>query len=89
MKKLLLIIAVLSLVGCSLLPQARPAWPEAPAEIQKPAPDLTPLGKDQHNLSDLIENANINYSEYFALKNKYNAWIEWYNTQKKIYDNSK
>ena len=89
MKKLLLIIALLALTSCSLAPPARPAWPEAPTEILQPAPNLTPLGKDQHNLSDLIENANINYSEYFSLRNKYNAWIEWYNTQKKIYDNSK
>jgi len=34
-------------------------------------------------------NANSNYSQYYQLKKKYEAWQEWYAAQKKIYEGSK
>lgn len=92
MKKSLAIIFILSLLvtGCGTLkPSSRPAWPSVPSALLVPAPDLIPLKPSQTELSDLLENANLNYSEYFVLRNKYDAWIDWYNTQKQIYDNSK
>jgi hypothetical protein len=64
-------------------------WPEAPQEIQQPASDLTPLPEDKKNLTDLLENVNENYGTYYQLKEKYEAWIEWYNTQKKIFESVK
>lgn len=64
-------------------------WPEAPQEIQQPASDLKALPEDKKNLTDLLENVNENYGTYYQLKEKYEAWIEWYNTQKKIFEGVK
>ena len=72
------------LSGCASQPAVM-NFPDVPAELKEPAPVLTPLGKDQHKLSDLIQNANDNYSEYYVLKNKYEAWQTWYEKQQKIY----
>jgi len=44
---------------------------------------------DKKTLTDLIENANQNYGSYYELKEKYNLWIEWYTTQKQIYESVK
>jgi hypothetical protein len=55
----------------------------------EPASDLKPLSDDKKTLTDLIENANDNYTSYYTLKLKYNSWIEWYNMQKSIYENIK
>jgi hypothetical protein len=64
-------------------------WPEAPQEIQQPASDLKTLPEDKKTLTDLLENVNENYGTYYELKEKYEAWIEWYNTQKKIFESVK
>lgn len=55
----------------------------------EPAPDLKPLAEDKKTLTDLIENANDNYGTYYDVREKYNAWIEWYNTQKQIFESVK
>ena len=55
----------------------------------KPAPDLQPLETNKKNLSDLLDNANTNYGEYYKLKEQNKAWQEWYNTQRKIFDGIK
>ena len=65
------------------------SWPAAPASLMEPAGDLKPLPEDKKTLADLIENVNENYGDYYTLKFKYNSWIEWYNTQKDIYESVK
>jgi hypothetical protein len=64
-------------------------WPAAPAELQQPADNLTPLPADKKTLADLIENANENYGTYYQLKERYEAWQQWYDAQKKIYESVK
>jgi hypothetical protein len=64
-------------------------FPEAPQEMQQPASDLKPLPEDKKNLADLLENVNENYGTYYQLKEKYEAWIEWYKAQKQIFESVK
>lgn len=87
MKKLILISALL-LGGCVSVPIDR-TFPKIPSSLREPAPDLTPLTMKNPQLSDLISNANDNYSEYYKLRNKYNEWLTWYETQKKIFEETK
>ena len=60
-------------------------WPDAPTELMDPADDLITLKPDQTRLSDLIDNANTNFSRYYILKDRYEAWQQWYNTHRQIY----
>lgn len=64
-------------------------FPQAPTNLLEPANDLKPLSEDKKTLTDLIENANENYSSYYVLKEKYNNWIEWYKQQKQIFESVK
>ncbi len=82
--RLLLILSVLALTGCASDPMVM-NFPDAPAELRQPAPELKPLDKNQRKQSDLIQNANENYSKFYELKNRYEAWQEWYEKQQKIY----
>lgn len=50
-----------------------------------PAPNLKKL--ESNNISDLLINANENYGKFYELKEKYLAWQDWYNSQKKIFEN--
>jgi hypothetical protein len=64
-------------------------FPTAPDSLLSPAEDLTPPDQNKLSLADMLENVNENYGKYYALQEKYNTWIEWYNNNKKIFDEVK
>ena len=64
-------------------------WPAVPAELTAPVNDLAPLPEDKKTLTDLLENVNQNYSQYYILKQKFEAWQEWYRVQKHIFEYEK
>ena len=87
MKKLI-IIACLIVSGCTTVPVTT-KFPRAPDSLTEPPVALKTLDVSKPELSDLISNANDNYSEYYRLRDKYNGWIDWYNTQKQIFESVK
>jgi hypothetical protein len=89
MKKFSLIIIAVLLAGCQTTVPVKMTFPEVPPEMLKPADKLKDLPEGKKDLSDILQNANENYGKYYQLKDKYDAWIEWYNTNKKIYDDIK
>jgi hypothetical protein len=89
MKKFLAICLVAVFTGCTTVP-VTVKFPEVPEVLTQPAGKLTPLDTSKKvQLSDIIENANENAGKYYELREKYNAWIEWYTSQKKIFENIK
>jgi len=89
MKKIATILVLAILTGCTSVPVIT-KFPDAPESLMAPAGKLTPLDTTKKvELSDIIENANENAGKYYALREKYNAWIEWYTSQKKIFDTIK
>jgi len=87
MKKLM-VIALLALAGCTTVPVTA-KFPTVPDSLKDPAPILKTLDMPKPELSDLITNANDNYAEYYRLRDRYNGWINWYNTQKQIFESVK
>ena len=90
MKKLMF-LGVFMLSGClaTTKPIVMPDFPQAPADLLTPAEELQPLPDDKNNLSDLLENSTNNYAKYYSLKEKYQAWQQWYDSQKKIWESLK
>ena len=86
--KQLIVIACLAVSGCVSVPVDR-KFPTVPDALKEPAPALKTLTVPKPELSDLITNANDNYAEYYRLRNRYNGWIDWYNTQKQIFESVK
>ena len=86
---LILSVSSMILLGCSTTVPLSPKFPQAPSDLLEPSSNLKPLPEDKKTLTDLIQNANENYGMYYDLKNKYDMWIEWYNTQKKIFEDIK
>ena len=86
--KRLIVIACLAIAGCVSVPVER-KFPTAPDTLKEPAVNLKTLDTPKPELSDLISNANDNYAEYYRLRDRYNGWIDWYNTQKQIFDSVK
>jgi hypothetical protein len=86
MKRLIVALMLVGIAGCATkVAPVSLKWPDAPTELMEPADDLTTLKPEQTRLSDLIDNANINFSRYYILKDRYEAWQQWYNTHRQIY----
>lgn len=87
MKKLLALLAVVALVGCSSVPVAR-HFPEVPEELKVACPDLSEAPATE-KLSEVITVVTDNYSKYHECRIKVDSWIMWYNSQKEIFDSVK
>jgi hypothetical protein len=48
-------------------------------------PDLAKI-KEDAALSDIAKTVNANYSEYYVCAVKLDLWIEWYQIQRKIFE---
>lgn len=85
MKYLLL---VLMLVGCSTTVPVTAKFPEPPKYSLQTCPQLQTL-KDGSKLSEVATTVTINYSTYYECAVKNDAWIEWYQIQKHIFESVK
>ena len=81
----LLLISLL-LAGCgTTVPVAR-KFPDAPGALaQTPCPQLQKLADDA-KLSDISKTVTVNYSTYYECAVRADAWQEWYQIQKRIFE---
>jgi hypothetical protein len=87
MKNLIIILSAALLTACGTVPVQR-NFPDVPAELMTTCPSLkTVEGTDK--LSKVIEVVADNYAQYHECRVKTDAWIDWYTTQKKIFDEVK
>lgn len=88
MKSLIVLLFAFSLTGCLSTAPVKRNFPEVPQELMTACPDLkTVEGTDK--LSKVIETVTDNYAQYHECRTKVDTWIDWYNTQKKIFDEVK
>ena len=91
MKYYLTAFLTMILVGCASTPV--PVVPKFPTvadpSMMTPCPDLGTVAEDTTKLSDIIGTVTTNYASYYDCKANVSNWIEWYNTQKKIYESIK
>lgn len=88
MNKLIILLA-LSLSACSTVVPVTMKFPQAPESLMTKTEPLEVLPAEKRELSDLIDNATTNYGKYHELEVKYKAWQEWYESQKKIFEEVK
>ena len=82
------LILVLMLAGCSTTVPVTAKFPEPPKYSLQTCPQLQTL-KDGSKLSDVATTVTINYSTYYDCAVKNDAWIEWYQIQKHIFESVK
>ena len=85
--KLLLIVPVLLLTGCLATPVQR-SFPDVPGELKVACPDLMLL-EPTTKLSEVVSVVSKNYGQYQECQIKVDTWIEWYKTQKQIFESVK
>ena len=85
----MIIMLVLTITGCSTVVPVTAKFPEAPGRLAtQPCAELQKL-KDDARLSDVSRTVTVNYSSYYECAVKTDAWIEWYNVQKHIFEGVK
>lgn len=87
MKKIIITIFCLALVGCAGVPIDR-KFPGLPEALKTSCPDLQTVPADNTKLSELMSTVASNYKTYHECQIKVESWLEWYNTQKKIFEDA-
>ena len=87
----IVVIALVSCIaGCSTTVPVAARFPDPPDRAGKTAmtacPQLKELEKDP-KISEVSKTINVNYGTYYECAVKVDTWIEWYHSQKKIFDN--
>ena len=82
------LILVLMFAGCSTTVPVTSKFPEPPKYSLQSCPQLQLL-KEGSKLSDVATTVTINYSTYYECVVKNDAWIEWYQIQKHIFESVK
>ena len=83
------VILAFLVTGCSTVVPVTQKFPEAPGNVAMTAcPQLQKIADDA-KLSDISKTITVNYGTYYECAVKTDAWIEWYQVQKKIFDKVK
>lgn len=84
-----LLLASILLTGCATSVPVTMSFPQIPAELTKSCDLLLPLDANKRELSDLLINSTDNYAKAKECHAKNKAWQEWYDTQRKIFEEVK
>ena len=85
MTKYLAPFLLILMSGCSTVVPVTVKFPDAPDRIKIKCPQLKTLNEDA-KLSDIAKTVTENYTTYYECAVKHDAWIEWYETQKIIFE---
>lgn len=90
--KFLLLMPLVLLSGCAFFKQpvpVVPSFPESTPELMKKCEELKTVEGDKVAITELLKTVVQNYTLYYQCSSKVEGWQEWYDTQKKIYDQLK
>jgi len=82
-----IILAFLA-TGCSTAVPVTAKFPDAPEMLLTTCPQLGKINDDA-KLSDIAKTITNNYTTYYECAVKNDSWIEWYKTQKNIFESVK
>ena len=82
------IFFILMFSGCSTTVPVKAKFPEAPERLLAKCPQLEKLGNEV-KLSDISKTITVNYTTYYECAVKHDAFIDWYQVQKNIYESVK
>ena len=82
------IVLMFLITGCSTVVPVKVKFPELPVDL---AVQCTPLKKipEDAKLSDITKTITDNYTTYHACAANNDGLLEWYTTQKKIFEGLK
>jgi len=83
---LITIICCILLVGCATTVPVKQQFPVAPEILLEKCPQLLTVDDGKDTLRDILKIVIQNYSTYYQCASKTHGWQEWYQANKKIYE---
>ena len=83
-------IALLGLVSllaaCSTAVPLTQSFPAVPVMLMEKCPELKTIPGEKVTIVEFTKTVSENYTTYYQCAGRTDAWIDWYNQQKKIWD---
>ena len=83
------LLVLLLLAGCSTTVPVKHKFPNPTPELMKKCESLKKVEGDKVAITEMLKVIVQNYSLYYECSTKVDGWQDWYNEQKKIFDNVK
>ena len=84
--KLLVMVSILLIAGCSTTVPVAARFPDAPILLLEKCPQLKTIEGESVSIIDFTKTVTLNYTTYYECAVRNDAWIEWYETQKTIFE---
>ena len=82
----LFIILAFLVTGCSTTVPVTAKFPSVPPILLEKCPQLKTIDGEKVSIIDYTKTVTINYTTYYDCAVKGDAWIEWYQQQKIIFE---
>jgi len=86
--KYLVCFFLILMTGCSTVVPVKSKFPDVPERLMVKCPQLEKVSETP-TLSDVAKTITNNYTTYYDCAVKHDAFIEWYNIQKNIFESIK
>jgi hypothetical protein len=76
------------LAACSTAVPLTQSFPQAPDMLMEKCPELKIIVGEKVTIVDFTKTVSENYVTYYQCAGRTDAWIDWYNQQKKIWEDA-
>jgi len=83
---IIFIVLIFLITACSTAVPLTPGFPEAPAVLMEKCTELKTIAGEKVTIVDFTKTVSENYTIYHQCAGRNEAWIDWYNQQKKIWE---
>ncbi len=83
------ILLAFLITACSTAVPLTQNFPEAPAMLKEKCPELKTIAGERVTIVEFTRTVSENYTTYHQCAGRTDAWIDWYNQQKKIWEETK
>ena len=80
------IVLVFLITACSTAVPVTQNFPQAPDMLMEKRPELKTIQGEKISIVDFTRVVSENYTTYYQCAGRTEAWIDWYNKQKKIWE---
>lgn len=80
------ILLAFLITSCSTAVPLTQSFPQAPAVLKEKCPELKTIAGEKITIVDFTKIVSENYTTYYQCAGRTDAWIDWYDQQKKIWD---
>ena len=82
----LFIVLAFLITGCSTTVPVTAKFPAVPDMLLEKCPQLKTIDEEKVSIVDYTKTVTNNYTTYYECAVKNDTWVEWYQTQKIIFE---